>query len=108
MCAFRRTVTVRIGLDHRADGYARSDMPLDNSEVVSQVLQRHLGPGGRVAVRFKISAVATQCDYSGHPASHEVTPVLLPTLRRPSTYSPPRTKFTVTWVSTSTGSPLST
>ena len=44
--AFRRAVAVRVGFHHRADGYSRSDVPLHHAEVVAQILQRHLGPGG--------------------------------------------------------------
>jgi hypothetical protein len=36
---------------------------------------------GRVAVRFRISAVATEGDYSGHIRLKDVTPVLLPGLQ---------------------------
>ena len=36
---------------------------------------------GRVAVRFRISTVATAADYIGHSRASEVTPVLLPISR---------------------------
>src|SRR3954464_11718665 len=42
---FSGAVPVSVRLDNRADGDARTDVPLDHAEVIAQVLQRNLGPG---------------------------------------------------------------
>ena len=44
--AFRRAMTIRVGLHHRAHRDTRSDVPLHDAEVIAQIFERYISPRG--------------------------------------------------------------